>query len=80
MYHSIHTREVKRNDDYDGQPEQKEVASLPRLGRVGIGRGADKVDVWREKCCTGHAKVLPSSSLAPRPSRLLVFYHLLNWR
>ena len=41
MHHSIHTREVKRNDDYDGQPEQKEVASLPRLGHM-IGRGGDK--------------------------------------
>ena len=42
MHHSIHTREVKRNDDYDREPEQKEVASLPCLGHMGIGRGGDE--------------------------------------
>ena len=81
MHHSIHTREVERNDDYDGEPEQKKVASLPRLGHAGIGRGADKVDVWREKCCTGHVKVLTSSSQTfSFFVFVFVFYHLLNWK
>lgn len=71
MHHSIHAREVEWNDDNDGEPEQEEVASLPRLGSMWIGRGlkCEETNVAQDM------KVLSSSSLVPRPSYLLPGFH-----
>lgn len=71
MHHSIHTREVEWNDDNDGEPEQEEVAGLPRLGSVWIGRGAK----CGESSVAQDMKVLSSSSLVPRPSYLPPDFH-----
>lgn len=71
MHHSIHTREVEWNDDNDGEPEQEEVAGLPRLGSVWIGRGGKcgESSVAQDMLKFDH----PLASFPDLPTCLLVF-------